>query len=115
MDKKVKRYYDLKQKQKELEQELSELRTEILQHSETLDAQEWEAGSYRVKLVLQERKEYDEERLYRALPDPEVWRLLSKPDAAKIAGLVKLKVISEEKLKETYDIKSVPLLYVERK
>ena len=56
MDKKVKRYYDLKQKQKELEQELSELRTEILQHSETLDTQDWEAGSYRVKLVLQERK-----------------------------------------------------------
>jgi hypothetical protein len=44
-----------------------------------------------------------------------VWRLLSKPDAAKIAGLVKLKVISEEKLKDTYDTKSVPLLYVERK
>lgn len=115
MDKKVKRYYELKQKQKELEQELAGLRTEILEHAGELDAQEWEAGSYRVKLVMQERKEYDEEKLYQALPDPLVWRLLSKPDAAKIAGLVKLRVISEEKLKDTYVTRNVPLLHIERK
>ncbi|TBL80834.1 hypothetical protein [Paenibacillus thalictri] len=115
MEKKVKRYYDLKQKHKEIEQELSELRGEILSHCEEREVSEFEAGSYRVKLVLQERKEYDDSKLYQALPDSEVWRMISKADASKVASLVKLNVISEEKLKDTYSVKNVTLLQVEKK
>lgn len=115
MDKKVKRYYDLKQKHKEIEQELSELRGEILNHCAEREMSEFEAGSYRVKLVLQERKEYDDSKLYQALPDSEVWRMISKADASKVASLVKLHVISEEKLKDTYSVKNVTLLQVEKK
>ncbi|MDF2717967.1 MAG: hypothetical protein K0R28_4892, partial [Paenibacillus sp.] len=54
-------------------------------------------------------------KLYEALPDPDVWRLLSKPDTSKIASLVHLNVISEEKLKDTYSVKNVTLLQVEKK
>ncbi|ASS66958.1 MULTISPECIES: hypothetical protein [unclassified Paenibacillus] len=115
MDKMAQRFYQLKQKQKEIEQELSELRSEIIRHCRELEASELEAGSYRIKLVSQERKEYDDKKLQEALPDPELWRLLSKADSAKIASLVKLNVVTEESLKDTYSVKKVTLLQVDRK
>lgn len=114
-DKTVKRYYQLKQKQKEIEQELSELRGEIIQHCAERDLSELEIGGYKVKVVSQERKEYDESKLFAALPDPEVWRLLSKPDSSKIAGLIKLNVVSEETIKDTYSVKHLFLLQVDKK
>lgn len=115
MDTQVKRYYQLKQKKKELEAELQELHEQIMSYCQEQQASDIEIGSYRVKLVLQERKEYDDMKLYEALPDPEVWRLCSKTDPSKLAGLVKLKVIPEEKLKDTYTLKPVTLLKVEKK
>ncbi|WP_283094631.1 hypothetical protein [Paenibacillus glycanilyticus] len=114
-DNKVRRYYQLKQKQKEIEQELSELRGEIIQHCAELDLSELEVGSYKVKIVSQERKEFDESKLYAALPDPDVWRLLSKPDTSKIAGLIKLNVISEDTIKDTFSVKHLFLLQVDKK
>ncbi|CAM4226788.1 hypothetical protein P4H94_01130 [Paenibacillus macerans] len=115
MDKKVKRYYQLKQQQKEAELEMAELRSEILKHCLEQGAAELEIGNYRVKTVIQERKEYDDQKLYEALPDPEVWRLISKADAQKVAGLIKLNVIPEERLKDTYATKRITLLQVEKK
>ncbi|MCM3630678.1 hypothetical protein M3194_25425 [Paenibacillus glycanilyticus] len=114
-DKTVKRYYQLKQKQKEIEQELSELRGEIVQHCAGLELSELEVGSYKIKIISQERKEFDEAKLFAALPDAEVWRLLSKPDTSKIAGLIKLNVISEETIKDTYSVKQLSLLQVDKK
>ncbi|WP_195572519.1 hypothetical protein [Paenibacillus sp. 1001270B_150601_E10] len=115
MDTQVKRYYHLKQKKKELEAELQELHEQIMSYCQEQQTSDIEIGSYRVKLVLQERKEYDDTKLYEALPDPEVWRLCSKTDPSKLAGLVKLNVIPEEKLKDTYTLKPVTLLKVEKK
>jgi hypothetical protein len=115
MDKKVKRYYQLKQQQKEIEQELSQLRGDITAYCSEQGENELEIGSYRVKLVHQDRKEYDESKLYEALSDPELWRMLSKPDTAKIASLLKLGVIREERIKDTFMTKSITLLQVERK
>lgn len=115
MDKKVKRYYQLKHMQKEIEQELTELRNEIMNHCTEQGVAELEAGSYRVKIVFQERKEYDDNKLYEALPDPGVWRLLSKSDPSKIASLIKLNIITEEKIKGTFSIKNVRLLQVDKK
>lgn len=54
-------------------------------------------------------------QLRRALPDPELRRLLSEPDSSKITSLLKLNVISEEKLKDTYITKTVKLLQVDKK
>lgn len=115
MDKKVKQYYQLKQLQKETEQELAALRGEILDYCRGLDVSELEVGSYRVKAIHQERKEYDDRKLYEALPDPGVWRLISKSDTQKVDGLVKLNVLSEEKLKDTFSLKSITLLQVDKK
>ncbi|SMF90069.1 hypothetical protein SAMN05661091_4880 [Paenibacillus uliginis N3/975] len=115
MDSKLKRYYQLKQKHKAIEQELTELRSEIIDHCEEQDISELEAGSYKAKIVLQERKEYDDNKLYEALPDPEVWRMLSKSDPSKIASLITLNVISREKIKDTFSIKSVSMLHVDKK
>jgi hypothetical protein len=115
MDKTVRRYYQQKQKQKEIEQELSELRSEIMTYFTEQGVNELEIGSHKVKIVVQERKEYDDTKLFEALPDPELWRLLSKPDASKITSLVKLNVISEEKLKDTFSTKTVKLLQVDKK
>ena len=115
MDKKVSRYYQLKNKQKELEQEMAGLRDEILSHCAAEGVSELDVGSYKVKLVLQERKEYDENKLYEVLSDPELWRLLSRPDASKIASLIKLRVVSEDTIKDACAIKSVTLLQVNKK
>lgn len=115
MDKTVRRYYQQKQKQKEIEQELSDLRNEIMAYFTEQGASELEIGSHKVKIVVQERKEYDESKLYEALPDLELWRMLSKPDTSKIASLLKLNVISEEKLKDTFSTKTVKLLQVDKK
>ncbi|MCR8644581.1 hypothetical protein NV379_18160 [Paenibacillus sp. N1-5-1-14] len=115
MDKKVGRYYQLKLKQKEIESELSELRSEIMSHCNEQGVSDLEIGRYKVRIVQQERKEYDDTKLYEALPDPGVWRMLSKADASKIAGLIKLNVITDEKVKEAYSIKQVSLLQVDKK
>ena len=115
MDKMVKRYYQLKQKQKEIEQELNSLRSEITTQCMEQGVTEQVIGSYKVKLVFQERKEYDDKKLYEALPDPEVWRLISRADTAKIASLIKIGVIPEETVKDTYTIKTVSLLHVDKK
>jgi len=114
VEEKAKRYYQLKQKQKEIDQELSELRAEIMSYCEKEGASEQIVGKYKVKLVHQERREYDSDKLYAALPDPDVWRMLSKPDASKIASLVKLNVISEEKIMDTFSVKSIALLQVDK-
>ncbi|KHF31973.1 hypothetical protein CM49_05791 [Paenibacillus sp. P1XP2] len=83
MEKIVKRYFQLKQQQKETEQELKELRDEIIGYCREQGTADFTSGPYRVKLVSQTRKEYDDEKLFEALPDLEVWKLLSKSDPAK--------------------------------
>lgn len=115
MEKKVQQYYKLKQKQKEMEKELAELRQEIVTYCSEQEKNDMEIGSYKVKLVTQNRKEYDDLKLHETLSDPEVWRMLSKSDSAKIASLIKLNVISEEKIKHTYSLKTITLLQVDKK
>ncbi|WEK53122.1 MAG: hypothetical protein P0Y55_11000 [Candidatus Cohnella colombiensis] len=115
MDKVIKRYYELKKKLKETEQELIELREQILSHCSEQGVKTLLLGNYEVKIVAQERREYDDEKLYKALPDSEVWRMVSKADSTKIASLVKLKVIKEDILQNTYSVKKVSSLQVERK
>ncbi|MDF2835516.1 MAG: hypothetical protein K0Q63_1156, partial [Paenibacillus sp.] len=43
------------------------------------------------------------------------WRLLSRPDASKIASLIKLRVVSEDTIKDACAIKSVTLLQINKK
>lgn len=114
MDKTVKRYYQLKQKQKEIEQEIADLRQEILNHCAEQGVSETEIGKYRVRIIAQDRREYDDQKLYEALPDAEVWRLVSRADPAKIAGLVKLNVIHEDILQHTYTMKKISSLVVDK-
>ncbi|MDF9843018.1 MULTISPECIES: hypothetical protein [unclassified Paenibacillus] len=114
MEKKVQHYYKLKAKHKEIEKELAELRQEIVAYCAAQGDTDTVIGNYRVKLVTQNRKEYDDEKLYNTLADPQVWRLLSRADPAKVASLAKLKVIAEDKLTDTYTVKEVTLLQVEK-
>lgn len=111
----MQQYYKLKQKQKEIEKELGELRQDIVNYCGELEKNETEIGSYKIKLVTQNRKEYDDQKLYETLSDPEVWRMLSKSDPAKIASLTKLNVISEDKITHTYSLKTITLLQVDKK
>ncbi len=114
MEKTLKRYYQQKQKAKEIEQELSSLREELLAYCSEHEVAELEQGGHRLKVVTQERKEYDEQKLFDTLPDLELWRMLSRPDSAKIASLIKLGVIAEERIRHTYTSKTVKLVQVER-
>ncbi|WP_084509442.1 hypothetical protein [Paenibacillus assamensis] len=115
VDQNVQRYYELKQQQKEIEQELTALRSEILNHCTEQGASELELEHYKVKIVHQERKEFDDNKLYTAVVDPTVWRMLSKADPSKIASLLKLNFITEEKIKDTYSTKKISLLQVDKK
>ena len=111
---KIRRYHELKGKQKELEQELAALRKEIIDWLAEHGRTEWEDREYRVRLVTQERKEYDDQKLYEALPDKDIWRLISRADPAKIAGLVRINALSADWLEGTYTSRNVSLLQVEK-
>ncbi|GBF75646.1 hypothetical protein PA598K_04067 [Paenibacillus sp. 598K] len=115
MNEKVIRYYRLKQRIRQMEEEAAGLRSEILAFCAAEGVMEMEAGGCRVRVVQQDRKEYDDERLYKALPDAKVWRMLSKADPAKVASLVKLNVLKEEGLADTYTVKRISLLQVDKK
>jgi hypothetical protein len=112
---KAQRYYELKQRQREIEKELNELRGEITKYCAGQGLKVWDAGSHLVKIVLQDRKEYDDNKLFNALPDPSIWKMLSKADPTKIASLIKLNVLNEERLRQTYTTKTITLLQVEKK
>lgn len=108
------RYFELKQRKKAIDEELSVLRDEIILVMKEEGLNLIDAGDYTAKLVGQSKKEYDDDKLYKALPDADVWKLISKADHAKIAALLKLKVISEESIEHTYDTKKTELLIVNK-
>lgn len=114
MEQKVQTYFELKQRQKEIEQQLSILRDEIVAYCGQQGIYETEVGSFRVKTVLQHRKEYDDQKLYASLPDPEIWRLLSKVDSHKLKSLIKLNILSEEQVSPACTVKQVTLLQVDK-
>lgn len=106
------RYYKLKAKQKEIEEELESLRTSIIAAYGSPFAET--VGKHNVLISQQERREYDADRLFNAVKDLELWRQLSKPDATKIKSLVELKLLTEDLLKGTYDIKLIPVLRISK-
>jgi len=110
----IKRYAALKKRRTELDQEMNELRDLIIAYCEEHRLSELESGSYRVKLILQDRKEYDDNKVFDALPDPAVWRLISRADPAKIAGLIKMNVLTAETLRDTFTAKRITLLQVDK-
>ncbi|PZD94247.1 hypothetical protein DNH61_19895 [Paenibacillus sambharensis] len=115
MDVKVRRYYELKQEIKQLSEEMAGLREELIGYCMKKEIRQLEAGGCKLKLVVQQRREYDDAKLLSALPDPELWRMLSRADTAKVASLVKLNVLTEEQIKDAYITKDVQLLQVEKK
>ena len=111
----VRKYARLKKRKQEIEAEMSRLRGRIIEFCNREGQNEFQSGSYQVKLVRQERKEYDDQKLYDALADPDVWKLVSKADAEKIAGLLKIGVLTPELLADTYTVKRITLLQIEKK
>lgn len=114
MEEKVAEYFALKQRQKEIEQQLSVLRDDIVGHCTEAGVYEMRVGDYAVKMVMQQRKEYDEQKLYALLPDPELWRLMSKVDGNKLKSLIKLNVITEERIAPAVALKPVTALQVDK-
>ena len=113
MDQPIARYYELKEIQKQVEEELNELRSKLIEaYSEAGSAEE---GEYKLLISYQERREYNDDRLYNALPDPSLWRLMSKADTGKISSLLKLNVIHEKVLADTFEPKKVPVLRVQKR
>ena len=53
LENKVRRYYQLKQKQKEIEGELADLRNDITAHCAEQEVSDWEIGNYRVRILQQ--------------------------------------------------------------
>lgn len=112
MEEKIARYFELRQAMKEMEEELHDLRQEII--SAFPDGTVCEVGDYQVKISFQDRREYDDQALFKVLPDESIWRLISKADSSKIASLIKLNVLQEELLENTYKIKRVPYIQVSK-
>ncbi|MFD2370360.1 hypothetical protein ACFSO0_10510 [Brevibacillus sp. GCM10020057] len=113
MEEQLARYYELKEMQKKVEGELGELRSKLLESCQ--DADGFEAGAYKMTVTYQERREYNDDRLYNALPDPSLWRLMSKADTGKINSLLKLSIIQEKWLAGTYETKQIPVLRVQKR
>ncbi|REK57383.1 MAG: hypothetical protein C6W55_05345 [Thermobacillus sp.] len=114
MEKMAERYFELKRQREAIEREMAALRCGMLAWCGERKQTEAEAGGYKVKIVTQTRREYNDDKLLAALPDPALWRLAASADAAKIAGLLRLKVLTEEMIRGTYTEKQVQLLHVEK-
>ncbi|MFD2117314.1 hypothetical protein ACFSTH_10350 [Paenibacillus yanchengensis] len=114
MEQQLERYHAIKMQQKELDSELQQLRTEILAYCEQQQVSEYNSGAYKAKVVTQTKKEYDEQKLYAALPDEALWRMISKPDNSKISSLITLGVLNEPMLQHTLNTKQTTLLYVDK-
>ena len=113
MEQQVARYYELKELQKQLEDELNELRGKLIDaYAEVGSAEE---GDYKLSISYQERREFNDEKLYNSLSDPSLWRLMSRADTGKISSLLKLNVIHEQMLAGTYEQKKVPVLRVQKR
>jgi len=113
MEEHLARYYELKETQKQVEEELGALRSKLLESCQ--DAASFEAGAYKLTIAYQERREYNDDRLYNSLPDPSLWRLVSKADAGKIGSLLKLNILHERVLAGTYESKKVPVLRIQKR
>lgn len=113
MEDKLSRFYELKMMQKSIEEELSGLRDELLRKYP--NPIQVELDPYLLKVSYQERRQYDDQALYNVLPDASLWRLMSKADTSKIAGLLKLNIIAEELLNGTYKTVQVPYLQVQKR
>ncbi|UFJ39668.1 hypothetical protein LOK74_16620 [Brevibacillus humidisoli] len=113
MEELVARMYELRELQKQVEDELEQLRTKILARYPV--AAKVELDDYRMSVTYQERRDYDDERLYAALPDPGIWKMLSKSDPSKISSMLKLHVIDENILKGTYDVRRIPVLRITKR
>lgn len=110
----IKKYARLKKRKTDIDNEINQIRKQIVDYCEKEQLTEFESGRYRVKLIHQERKEYDDQKLYDALPDPSVWRMISKADTTKISSMIKLNVLNKEVLNDTYKAKRVSVLQVEK-
>lgn len=112
MEEKLARYYELKAVKKQIDEELDSLRQQLL--VEFPEPTKLAVGEYQVKVTFQEKREFDDSKLYNALPDPSIWRLLSKVDSSKVSSLLKLNIITEDLLANTYEIKKVPYVQVQK-
>ncbi|KIL40943.1 hypothetical protein SD70_09880 [Gordoniibacillus kamchatkensis] len=109
---KLVRYCDLKLRHKEIEEELEELRKEIVAMYQ--DSSDIKINDYTLKIVYQDKKSYDNQKVFDSLPDPELWKNVSKVDGAKITALIKAEILSEAMLEGTYTVSKVPYLYVHK-
>ncbi len=109
-DNKLRRFCELKTQQKKLEEELESLRKEIIT-AYPADVQ-FQLQDYTLKIIYQDKKQYNDQLLIDALPDPELWKVLFKADSAKISALVKANILSEKSLEGTYRVNRTPFLYV---
>lgn len=112
MESKLARYYELKSLKKQLDEELDNLRQEILVGYP--EPTKLDVGEYQLKVSYQEKREFDDSKLYNALPDPSIWRLLSKVDSSKVTSLLKLNIINEDLLSNTFEIKKIPYVQVQK-
>ncbi|ATO51314.1 hypothetical protein P4V86_18400 [Brevibacillus laterosporus] len=113
MEATIARYFAIKQQQKKLEEELEEVRRILLAvYPEPCVV---EVGEYRLRISRQEKKEFNEENLLKVVEDPQIWRLISKVDVAKVNSLIKLGVIKEKTLEDTYTVKQTSYVQVSKK
>lgn len=106
------RYCELKEQRDKLDEELENLREELIAaHAESCELR---IGEYTLKILYQEKRKYMEQQLFDALPDPSLWKHVSKPDGAKISALVRANVLPEKLLQGTYEIVRMPYVYVQK-
>lgn len=107
---KLARYCELKDQHKKIEDELESIRKDII--AMYPDNAELHVNDYRLKVTYQDKKQFVDYLLFDALPDPQLWKNVSKPDPAKISALLKANIITDDMLEGTYTVIRTPHLYV---
>lgn len=115
LEEQLRQYYAIRLQQTELDKEAERLRADIMEHLDREGAAEVLAGEFKASVISAEQREYDDRLVYETIPDPELWKLVSKVDAGKVKSLVQLGVLSDDGLRGTYRIKSVRRLSVKKR
>jgi len=109
---KLSRYCELKEQHKRLEDELESIRKDIV--SMYPHSAEVKINDFTLKIIYQEKRQFNDHLLFEALPDPELWKNVSKVDPAKISALLKADIISSEMLEGTFTTIRTPYVYVNK-
>ncbi|PKR78767.1 hypothetical protein CEY16_03145 [Halalkalibacillus sediminis] len=122
MEESVARFYSLKQEKKAIDEQLKELRKEIVaflddQKGENTECRQ-QIGEYQVRRQIRKQEKFDDEATVERLKDlglEEFIEVVEAPDIDKIKSALELSFIKSEDLDQCLFTKFTPIISVDKK